>query len=114
MAGSGLRARKLRSAGIIGSASVSGVCSIRERSRQTTVTDRRRADSLDGWVEVKQLRKREQKQFNEQRILGGEEFVKEILNEAELAEKERFEVAGLLGISVAAVNPIVVSRKLKV
>ena len=45
--------------------------------------------SIGGWSEVKSLRKRQEKQFSDERILGSGEFVKEILDDVEEAVKER-------------------------
>lgn len=46
--------------------------------------------SLGGWSEVKAQRKRGEKQFSDQRILGSGEFVKEILQEAEARRQTQF------------------------
>ena len=45
--------------------------------------------SLGGWSEVKSLRKRGEKQFSDERILGSSEFVKEILDEVDEIRKEQ-------------------------
>lgn len=45
--------------------------------------------SIGGWSEVKSLRKRGEKQFSDERILGSGDFVREILDEAEDSVKER-------------------------
>jgi len=45
--------------------------------------------SLGGWSEVKSLRKRGEKQFSDERILGNGEFVKEILDEVDGIRKEQ-------------------------
>ncbi|MCF8217174.1 MAG: transposase [Chlorobium sp.] len=45
--------------------------------------------SIGGWSELKSLRKRQQKQFSDERILGSGEFAKEILDEADEAVKDR-------------------------
>ena len=45
--------------------------------------------SIGGWSEVKSLRKRQEKQFSDERILGSGEFVKEILDDVEETVKER-------------------------
>ncbi|NHQ60039.1 hypothetical protein G9409_05460 [Chlorobium sp. BLA1] len=45
--------------------------------------------SIGGWSEVKSLRKRGEKQFSDERILGSGDFVREILDDAEESVKER-------------------------
>ncbi len=49
--------------------------------------------SIGGWSEVKSLRKRGEKQFSDERILGGGDFVREILVEAEDSVKARLPAA---------------------
>lgn len=51
--------------------------------------------STGGWSEVKSLRKRQQKQFSDERILGSGEFVKEILGEVSDEVKERLPAAAM-------------------
>jgi REP element-mobilizing transposase RayT len=45
--------------------------------------------SEGGWSEVRSMRQRGEKRFSDQRILGGGEFVREILDEAEEGVKKR-------------------------
>jgi putative transposase len=45
--------------------------------------------SIGGWSEVKSLRKRGEKQFSDERILGSGEFVRDILGDTENSVKER-------------------------
>ncbi|HWQ26211.1 MAG TPA: hypothetical protein VN367_05445, partial [Chlorobaculum sp.] len=51
--------------------------------------------STGGWSEVRSLRKRSEKQFSDERILGSGEFVKEILKEAEEGVKEHLPAVSL-------------------
>jgi len=59
------------------------------RGRQPELTGGGLIRSTGGWSEVKSLRKRQEKQFSDERILGSGEFVKEILNDVEESVKER-------------------------
>ncbi|MBC8524011.1 MAG: transposase [Chlorobium phaeobacteroides] len=72
------------------------VASESERGRQPELTGGGLIRSAGGWSEVKSLRKRGEKQFSDERILGSGEFVKGILEEVDGAVKER-----LPGVSVA-------------
>jgi len=58
--------------------------------RQPELTGGGLIRSIGGWSEVKSLRKRGEKQFSDERILGSGEFVKEILEEVEEGRKEQF------------------------
>jgi len=60
------------------------------RGRQPELTGGGLIRSTGGWSEVKSLRKRQEKQFSDERILGSSEFVKEILDEVESGRKEQF------------------------
>lgn len=57
--------------------------------RQPELTGGGLIRSIGGWSEVKSLRKRQEKQFSDERILGSGEFVKEILDEVESGRKEQ-------------------------
>jgi len=57
--------------------------------RQPELTGGGLIRSIGGWSEVKSLRKRGLKQFSDERILGGSEFVREILDEVQGKVKER-------------------------
>jgi len=59
------------------------------RGRQPELTGGGLVRSIGGWSEVKSLRKRQEKQFSDERILGSGEFVKEILDDVEESVKER-------------------------
>ncbi|ABL65512.1 transposase [Chlorobium phaeobacteroides] len=59
------------------------------RGRQPELTGGGLIRSIGGWSEVKSLRKRQEKQFSDERILGSGEFVKEILDDVEESVKER-------------------------
>lgn len=59
------------------------------RGRQPELTGGGLVRSIGGWLEVKSLRKRQEKQFSDERILGSGEFVKEILDDVEESVKER-------------------------
>ncbi|MCF8383919.1 MAG: transposase, partial [Chlorobium sp.] len=59
------------------------------RGRQPELTGGGLVRSIGGWSEVKSLRKRQEKQFSDERILGSSEFVKEILDDVEESVKER-------------------------
>ncbi len=59
------------------------------RGRQPELTGGGLIRSIGGWSELKSLRKRQQKQFSDERILGSGEFVKEVLDEAEDTVKDR-------------------------
>ncbi len=59
------------------------------RGKQPELTGGGLIRSTGGWSEVKSLRKRQQKQFSDERILGSGEFVKEMLDDIEDAVKER-------------------------
>ena len=65
------------------------VISESELGRQPELTGGGLIRSIGGWSEVKSLRKRGQKQFSDERILGSGEFVREILDEVEETVKER-------------------------
>ena len=58
--------------------------------RQPELTGGGLIRSIGGWSEVKSLRKRGEKQFSDERILGSGEFVKEILDEVDDGRKEQF------------------------
>lgn len=58
--------------------------------RQPGLTGGGLTRSLGGWSEVKGQRQRGEKSFSDERILGSEGFVKEILKEAEEHRKTRF------------------------
>jgi putative transposase len=60
-----------------------------DRGRQPELTGGGLIRSIGGWSEVKSLRKRQEKQYSDERILGSGEFVKEILDDVEEAVKER-------------------------
>jgi REP element-mobilizing transposase RayT len=45
--------------------------------------------SLGGWSEVKSLRKRGERQFSDERILGSSEFVKDVLDDVDENRKEQ-------------------------
>jgi putative transposase len=57
--------------------------------RQQELTGGGLIRSIGGWSEVKSLRKRGEKQFSDERILGSGDFVREILDDAEESVKER-------------------------
>ena len=57
--------------------------------RQQELTGGGLVRSIGGWSEVKSLRKRRQKQFSDERILGSGEFVRKMLDEVEENVKER-------------------------
>jgi REP element-mobilizing transposase RayT len=59
------------------------------RGRQPELTGGGLIRSIGGWSEVKSLRKRQEKQFSDERILGSGEFVKEILDDVEESVKEK-------------------------
>jgi len=59
------------------------------RGHQPELTGGGLVRSIGGWSEVKSLRKRQEKQFSDERILGSGEFVKEILDDVEESVKER-------------------------
>jgi len=59
------------------------------RGRQPELTGGGLIRSIGGWSEVKSLRKRQEKQFSDERILGSGEFVKEMLDDVEESVKER-------------------------
>jgi len=59
------------------------------RGRQPELTGGGLVRSIGGWSEVKSLRKRQEKQFSDERILGSGEFVKEILDDVEESVKEK-------------------------
>ena len=59
------------------------------RGRQPELTGGGLVRSIGGWSEVKSLRKRQEKQFSDERILGSGEFVKEMLDDVEESVKER-------------------------
>ncbi|MEE9905955.1 MAG: transposase [Chlorobium sp.] len=59
------------------------------RGRQPELTGGGLIRSIGGWSELKSLRTRQQRQFSDERILGGGEFVKEILDEADSVVKDR-------------------------
>lgn len=59
------------------------------RGRQPELTGGGLIRSIGGWSEVKSQRKRQEKQFSDERILGSGEFVKEILDDVEESVKER-------------------------
>ena len=59
------------------------------RGRQPELTGGGLVRSIGGWSEVKSQRKRQEKQFSDERILGSGEFVKEILDDVEESVKER-------------------------
>ncbi|NTU97233.1 MAG: hypothetical protein HGA62_05370 [Chlorobiaceae bacterium] len=57
--------------------------------RQPELTGGGLIRSVGGWSEVKSLRKRAEKQFSDERILGSGEFVRAMLDETEDLVKER-------------------------
>jgi putative transposase len=61
--------------------------------RQPELTGGGLVRSAGGWSEVKSLRKRQQKQFNDERILGSGEFVRGILDDVEESAKEKLPAA---------------------
>jgi REP element-mobilizing transposase RayT len=63
--------------------------------RQPELTGGGLIRSTGGWSEVRSLRKRSEKQFSDERILGSGEFVKEILKEAEKGVKEHLPAVSL-------------------
>ena len=65
------------------------VISESELGRQPELTGGGLIRSIGGWSEVKSLRKRGQKQFSDERILGSGEFVRGMLDEVEEKVKEK-------------------------
>lgn len=68
--------------------------------RQVELTGGGLIRSIGGWSEVKSLRKRGEKQFSDERILGGGDFVREILDDAEESVKERLPAVSM-GVEAA-------------
>jgi REP element-mobilizing transposase RayT len=66
-----------------------------DRGRQPELTGGGLIRSIGGWSEVKSLRKRQEKQYSDERILGSGEFVKEILDDVDEAVKERLPAAAM-------------------
>lgn len=68
------------------------VCSESGFGRQPELTGGGLVRSSGGWSEVKSLRKRGEKSFSDQRILGSSEFVREMLKDIDEASKAQMPV----------------------
>ena len=66
--------------------------------------------SAGGWSEVVSIRKRGERQFSDERILGSGEFVEEVLGEAGEAQKEMVPMGCVMPMPTRCSNGLVLKR----